>query len=254
MYLRLEGFGCGWKDAVGTRSGRVPTSAYSMALGQRECQEARVALHRKFPVRPPFLPVQRSRMRGQGNMGRLRAVVVLLGVTLVLGVPAALPAGSRDTGVKVTVLGASQRTLLGTRSVRVRVVAKRALTVRLAPAGSRARAVRFRHRGTRTVSLALGPATRRALARCARQSLVVRARVGRRSLVARRLVSLDPARCRSGAGGSTSPSGSGGAGGAPGGSGTGGSGPGSGPAAGGGGSGGTGNVGPVTVDGAENTN
>src|SRR4051794_6402950 len=96
-----------------------------------------------------------SRMREQGNMGRLRFVAVVVGAMLIVGVPSATPAPPRDAGVRLTILGASQRTLLKARAVRVRVAARRAVTVRVAAAGSSARTVRFRHRGTRILSLPL---------------------------------------------------------------------------------------------------
>ncbi len=128
-------------------------------------------------------------------MGRIRivaAVVAALVVVLALS-GTALSRGSRHPGVRVSILGASQRTLLAQRAVRVRISVRRApAVVRAAAAGSLTRTLRFRRPGARVVALPLSAATRRAVARCSSRRLSVRAG---RARAARALV-LDSVRCR----------------------------------------------------------
>jgi hypothetical protein len=88
----------------------------------------------------------------------------------------AVPAQARADGLTVSLLDAKQRTVLKRNALSVVVHAASAGRVRVSSAYSRARAVRFRHAGTKRVRLRLTRRGRRALARCVARTITVRAR------------------------------------------------------------------------------
>jgi hypothetical protein len=146
-------------------------------------------------------------------MGALLAGLLVLGSALAAGAPRRAASGP----TQIQVLSVSQSAMLRARSVSVRVRVPAARVVRLAVVGSPARTLRFRRAGARVVGLPLSAASRRALTRCSRQRLVVRAAVPWRRLVpaAGRSIRIDLSACRRapGAGGGSSPGAAGRAGG-----------------------------------------
>jgi hypothetical protein len=123
----------------------------------------------------------------------------------------AVPRRDASGPTRVTILSVSQSGVLRARAVRVRVRVPEARVVWLAVPASPRRRLAFRGAGTRVVSLPLGIARRRALARCVRQRLVVRAAWGRLSVaVSGRLVRIDLPACAARPGAGPNPRGPGG--------------------------------------------